>query len=101
MGLFSSKSKISKEELNHLNGLLALSLMMSSDTGTWQELPEDIDLDTKEKVISVRKLVFEYIRQLKEAGFYSNGAVQKFVKDEYSWVNKENTKMLINLGQYI
>ena len=101
MGLFSKKSSNESTESKELNDLLFLALEMDQKTGTWMELPENTSEDIKQQVIAVRKIVFEYIRQLKEAGFYSNGAVQKFAKKQSSWINKTNVLKLIDLGKFI
>jgi len=100
MGLFGKK-KSNNEQYNELNRLLNLALEMDQNTGTWLILPEDVSVDTKETVINARKMIFEYIRQLKEAGYYSNGAVHKFAKDEYPWVDKENVLKFIELGKLL
>jgi hypothetical protein len=100
MGLFGKK-KSNNEQYNELNRLLNLALEMDQNTGTWLILPEDVSVDTKETVINARKMIFEYIRQLKEAKFYSNSAVHKFAKEQYSWVNKENIQKFIELGKFL
>jgi len=98
MGLFSKNKEVG--DVEKLNELLSIALEMNHSTGTWSALPESAPLYT-EKVIGARKLVFEYIRQLKEAKVYSNGAVKKFSKEEFSWVSKENVKKFIELGQFL
>jgi len=101
MGLFSKKNNIETEESKELNDLLVLALTIDQVTGTWIELSESVSENTKQQVIGARKIVVEYIKQLKEAGFYSNGAVQKFVKEQYPWINKSNFIKLIELGKFI
>jgi uncharacterized protein Yka (UPF0111/DUF47 family) len=102
MGLFSKKNKMDvKGDYKELNELLDQVLNIDQSTGTWYVLPEQILIETKNLVIEVRKKVFEYIRQLKEAEVYSNGAVSKFVKEVYPWINKQNITKMIKLGQYI
>jgi len=101
MGLFAKKKTNVTEESKELNDLLALALEMDQDTNTWKELPDDVSDTIKEQVITPRKIVFEYIRQLKEAGFYSNGAVQKFIKENYDWINKDNALKFMELGKFI
>jgi len=100
MGLFSKKN-VETEETRELNVLLEVALEIDQNTGTWKVLPESITKEKYYMIVTARKMVFEYIRQLKEAGFYSNSAVQKFVKEQYSWVNKENALKFINLGHHL
>lgn len=101
MGLFSKKKIEENEETRQLNQLLNIALEMNQETGTWHELPTDVPIDVQTLVINARKMIFEYIRQLKEAKFYSNNAVHKFAKEEYPWVSKDNVLKCISLGQYL
>lgn len=99
MGFFSKKNKIDDEQNKELNELLDQVLDLDQSTGTWYVLPEHVPTETQNLVIEVRKKVFEYIRQLKEASVYSIGAVRKFAKELYPWINKENISKMIQLGQ--
>jgi len=54
---------------------------------------------TSEQVITAKKMILEYIRQLREAKYYSDRAVRKFAAEQYPWVNKENIQKCINLGK--
>lgn len=101
MGLFGNKKVVETKETIELNQLLTIALEMDQTSGTWRELPEDIATEKKDQVIEARKIIFEYIRQLKAAGVYGNGAVQKFAKESYSWVNKSNIQTFIQLGSYL
>ena len=101
MGLFANKKKNETEESKEINRLLSLALKIDKNTKTWFELPEEVLEHVKTEVIAARKIVFEYIRQLKEAGYYSNGAVQKFIKEQYSWIDKSNSLRIIELGKSI
>ncbi len=102
MGLFSKKSKMdSKGDNKELNELLDQVLDIDQSTGTWYVLPEQVRIETQNLVIEVRKKVFEYIRQLKEAEVYSNGAVSKFAKELYPWINNQNITKMIKLGQQL
>lgn len=97
MGLFSKKNN--NGENKELNELLDQVLNIDQSTGTWYVLHEHVLLETQNLVIEVRKRVFEYIKQLKEASVYSNGAVSKFAKEVYPWINKGNILKMIQLGQ--
>lgn len=99
MGLFGKKEQ--DPQLIKLNQYLRLALSIDDTTMTWTELPDELTDEIKDQIIAVRKLSLEYIRQLKEAKVYSNNAVSKFIKEEYSWVSKENIMLIIQLGQYI
>lgn len=102
MGLFSKKNKMDNNEENkELNELLDQVLDIDQSTGTWFVLPDQVLAETQNIVIEVRKKVFEYIRQLKEAEVYSNGAVSKFAKELYPWINKQNIAKMLKLGQYL
>jgi hypothetical protein len=101
MGLFSKKHKNDNGQSKELNELLNQVLEIDQSTKTWYVLPDQVPTETQNLVVEVRKKATEYIRQLKEASVYSNGAVSKFVKELYPWVNKENIAKLINLGQFL
>ena len=97
MGLFSKKKE--DQQSKELNELLNIALNFDQASGTWSVLPSSFSGAVQEQVINTRKMIFEYIRQLKEAGYYSNGAVQKFSKEQYPWVNKDNIQKFIALGK--
>ncbi|GEM_PF-3392410 len=100
MGLFSKK-KQDDPRFAQWNELLTIALTFNEQTGTWTELPGGVPEEIADQVIIARKMLFEYIRQLKEVGVYSNGAVHKFAKEQYPWVNKDNVNLAIQLGQYL
>ncbi len=101
MGLFGKKNRVNNPENAQLNELMDLALEFNQNTGTWSELPEEAPEDACHLVIDARKRVFEYIRQLKEAGYYANRAVEKYVFEVYPWMNKQNIKKFISLGQLL
>lgn len=100
MGLFG-KSQSNNKEATVLNQLFSIAIEFNQATGTWTELPQEVPEEVKTNIINTRKILFEYIRQLREAKVYSNGSVKKFVKDDYPWMNKENIQQVINLGQLL
>jgi DNA phosphorothioation-dependent restriction protein DptG len=100
MKLFGKKNEVMDEETKKLNELLDIALEFNESTGTWYELPSDVPEDVAKKVIEVRKMVFEYIRQLKENRVYGNKAVYDFAKESYPWVSKANINKCIHWGQY-
>lgn len=101
MGLFGKKKIVETPETRELNELLNIALEFNESTGSWTELPENVPSEKQQEVIAARKIIFEYIRQLKEAKFYSDGAVRKFSGDEYPWVNKQNLQKILNLGKML
>ncbi|MBI9009708.1 MAG: hypothetical protein JEZ05_06725 [Tenericutes bacterium] len=101
MGLFSKKNKMDNGQNKELNELLNQILEIDKSTGTWYVLPEQVSIENKNLVIEVRKKVFEYIRQLKEAGVYGSGSVSKFAKELYPWISNQNVTKLIKLGQFL
>lgn len=100
MGLFGKK-QAADPRFAKWNELLAIALTFNQQTGTWDELPPDTPAEVADQVIAARKLIFEYIRQLKEAGVYGNGAVHKFAKEQFPWVDKQNVTTCIKLGQLL
>jgi hypothetical protein len=100
MGLFG-KNKARDNEAPFLNQLFSVAIEFNQSTGNWTELPTDVPDDLKTNIINTRKIVFEYIRQLREAHVYSNGAVKKFIKEDYPWMNKETIQKVIKLGQLL
>lgn len=101
MGLFGKKKAVETEETRMLNHLLHIALTFNQETGTWEELPSDVPQDTKDYVIGARKIVFEYIRQLREHQVYSHGATKKFALEQYPWINKQNLEIYFELGQLL
>ncbi len=101
MGLFGKKKNVETPETMEWNRLLSIALEFDQSTGTWHVLPDGISVEAEDNVITARKMLFEYIRQLKEANVYSNGAVHKFAKDQYSWVSKDNVAKCIELGKFL
>lgn len=97
MGLFSKKPADKDAALK--NDLFKIAITFNQSTGTWEELPANVDDELRTQTINTRKLIFEYIRQLKEATVYSNGAVKSFAKEQYPWMNKENVLLCIELGK--
>ena len=98
MRLFGNKKKVVDEKSSMLNDVLSLSLKIEENKTGLEELPDNIDKDTKELIHNLKFYVFEYIKQLKEAFVFSKGAVKKFTLDDYSWVNKSNMDKLIEIG---
>ncbi len=101
MGLFGKRKIVNNEKNRELNELLDLALEIDQSTGTWHVLPENLPSETHDLIIGARKKVFEYIRQLKEAGVYGNGAVNKFARELYPWISKQNVSKFIKLGQFL
>lgn len=101
MKLFGKKKVMETPETMELNRLFRIAITFNQNTGTWDELPTDISAEINDEVIAARKLVFEYIRQLKENRVYADRAVYSFAGERFPWINKDNIKMCIQLGQYL
>lgn len=101
MGLFGKKKVQETPETIELNRLLKIAITFNQDTGTWYELPPNVSPEMANEVITARKLMFEYIRQLKENMVYANRAVHTFASERFPWMNNENVKICIELGQYL
>lgn len=101
MGLFGKKKVQQTPETMELNRLMKIAITFNQDTGTWYELPPNVNPGMADEVITGRKLMFEYIRQLKENRVYADRAVHTFAKERFPWMNQENIQMCIHLGQYL
>jgi hypothetical protein len=80
---------------------MEIAITFNQDTGTWYELPPNVHPDMATEVITARKLMFEYIRQLKQNMVYANRTVHKFESERFPWMNKDNIKTCIDLEQYL
>lgn len=96
MGIFGKKRN--NDESLKLNEILSLSLDIEEKKSSLNDLPDSVNVETKQLVHNIKFYAFEYVKQLKEAFVFSKGSVKKFILNDYSWVNKQNVERLIQIG---